>query len=364
MESMNTNIENITTQEALPQSPQIESQAKSQEKQEDIESRSKLMSELARMHRIEESSREKIAQKLGPSIEEIDMLLADPMLEQAYQNMIHETALQEKMQEMMLEPMLQELTLPTLIEKFAGENKFREKAAGDILICMLELSEFKERLSKYKFSIVSKLVDEYVYHNCSDPYALGEKLKIKVATVSTLQKSPLCIEKQSKKIDLICQDYKYVGKVFKEAVLYRSKEEIVNKTKLCPEAVEKILNDAHFIADLNQHRRNTELMPQKQKALMLLLQGYSKTETAKNVGVDRTSLWRWEQEENFQRKYRELLYEQKEAFENEIAFIRKRAMETLKTNQLNCRDAIRIFEKITPFLQEDSQKHKKLDPGV
>ena len=105
--------------------------------------RPRLMHELAQMHRVEGFKREEIAQKLSLSIEEVDALLAEPMLEQAYQDVIHETALQEKMQAMMLEPMLQELTLPMLIEKFARKNKFREKAAGDIFIYMVELSEFK-----------------------------------------------------------------------------------------------------------------------------------------------------------------------------------------------------------------------------
>ena len=250
MESVNTNIENLTIQEAKTQSLQTGRQASPQDKQEQTEPRSMLMHELAQMHKIEGSKREEIAQKLNLSLEEVDALLNEPGLDQAYQDVLREIALQEDMQEMILEPTLQKFALPKLVEKFTQKYQLKQKAANDILVCMIELPEFKERLSKYKSSLVNKLSGEYVYHNCSDPFTLSKKLKIKMATVSTLQKSSLYIEKRNKRIDLLCQDHKYIGRVFKQALQYKSKKEIIQRTGLCPEAVEKIINDAHFIADL------------------------------------------------------------------------------------------------------------------
>ena len=45
-----------------------------------------------------------------------------------------------------------------------------------------------------------------------------------------------------------------------------------------------------------------------------------------------------------------------------LLLFRKRAIDTLKTNQLSSGDAIRILEKLAVLLQKDPQKQKKLDP--
>ncbi len=311
-----------------------------------------MLNQIAYMGKIQSISIKDISIKLKISVEDIEAYIANPRFESAYRNVISAIAHVEKYQNIILEMAVAQLPLGKMTEQFIKKSEFQKEASMAIIKQMQQVSSFQEKITKHKLFLIEKMAYEYVYHNLNDLTHVCSTLDIDVYTASFLQKDPLYLKQLSKSIDILCQDQDYITKVSEQAVSYKSKEEIVNETRICIEAVERILNNKQFIYKFQQYQKKKELPPKKSKAIQLLVEGCSRSKAAKCLDIDRATLWRWEQETDFQVRYREVEKEGNDAFGSELSFIKKRAIDTLKSKELSCLDAIRILEKGVLFYQQ------------